>query len=276
MFKKQPQNKNKKSPHVVWDFKRYKSPNHFEGMIMKGFIAVSSYREHEKDFVNLIKLYKNDIYNFSFDGEDSVEPTEIPENTVPFITTSPLIRYADVWVAVSNGGISGLILLNDKVPSIWISESASDDWHNGRVGHNEGLGKHLKTIPFIDFKTTKFKRITMRERDSLLNKMKSIITRNAINYFQNSDELDYGKFLSSLDPKTHMLLPSDWNGDPSSIVPIDFIIDILGDKRTTVSVKEGAFNTLVVNGKEIVITQLKPLNNKQAIDLIMKGTKHGK
>ena len=51
MFKKQ--NKPKLLP---LDYKRYKTPNHFGGIIFKGFVISSIKEENSSQYINLIRI----------------------------------------------------------------------------------------------------------------------------------------------------------------------------------------------------------------------------
>lgn len=277
MFKKQTGIQiKKKSPHSLWDLYRYKTTNQFEGMIMKGWISVSCHRETEKDFINLIKLYKNDIYSFSLDGEISLDAMEIQENTIAFSSPSPLIKYAEVWVCISYSGISSLIMLSDKIPLIYSNEGYSHPRYQGTYIAPSHSGKYLRNIPFVDFKTTKFKRITPREKDSLLNKMKMLISKKNLKDLESIGNIDFRSVFENLDRKEYVLTPAKWDGETSSIIPIDFVLSLLDDPRTKISLKENVYNTILLNDQEVVISQRKPLNNKQAIELLMKGAKSGR
>lgn len=257
----------------MWDLRKYKTPNHFDGMIMKGYVAASVHRELEKDYINLIKIYRNDIYNFSFDMETSVDKTEMPENVIAFSSTMPLNKYSDVWVAVSYGGISGLIILSGTTPILISSDNKEDKRYIGSYVNPEHAVKYLKQITFVDFKTVKFKRISLREKESLLNKMKMVINKTNLKDLENTDNIDFEKVFESLDRKGYILVPSNWNGETSSIIPIDFILSLVSDPRTKIRIKDGSFSTIIINDQEVVIALLRPLNNKQAIDILMKGVK---
>ena len=46
------------------DYKKYKTPDHFEGLIFKGFIGTSIKDDKTNVYLNLIKIYKNDVHHW--------------------------------------------------------------------------------------------------------------------------------------------------------------------------------------------------------------------
>ena len=285
MFKKQ--TVKKKPVSVVWEQIKYKTPNIFEGMIFKGFVTTRVQDEKISGHINYIRLYRNDIHTVSFIDADDIrkDSIEITENTICAISSVSIPEKSEVWVVVTSGGIVGLIWQDkNKVPHILTNTSKEN---NVYIANTKLAVRHIKSIRPIEL--NKLIRVTARERESLLVKMKTILFKDKIQELSKNGELNLKCILSNLPQEYHLVLSESKypnffrlimdpdtddlylveNGDIDNKSLVENIT-LLPNSLTEFEISINKHNKIdVLNFK---LATVKLLNNKECLSILSKGT----
>lgn len=271
------------------DYKKYKTPDHFEGLIFKGFIGTSIKDDKTNVYLNLIKIYKNDVHHFNIGTDDDIYKMEIQETLVGFTTIIQLPQYLEVWVVMTSQGLSGLIYLKDKVPYILISNVSENDKGFGKIAPINLVKKNLKYLSQLDFKSSKFIRLNNREKLSLLKKVKTVLLKEKVNELAKNEELNVTKILCTL-PNEYALYETNngvkdrfnlmWDGfDVTTarlVINEDFDNGFQVKDSRLVSDTLNTFEIDVINNSKVCtytmqIATVKVLNNKEALSILRKG-----